>query len=110
MVHNCCCGCGNEVITPIGKTDWQLTEESGSITIYPSIGNWSFKCRSHYWINKNRVLWADQWSDEMIQAGRQSDRFRKEAYYKNRNSEPDIITKWINHMLEKIGRWWNNLF
>lgn len=24
-VHKCCCGCGNEIVTPITPTDWQLT-------------------------------------------------------------------------------------
>ena len=26
--------------------------------LYPSIGNWQFPCRSHYWIRRNRIIWA----------------------------------------------------
>lgn len=24
LVHKCCCGCGTEVVTPLGPTDWTL--------------------------------------------------------------------------------------
>lgn len=57
-VHLCCCGCGQEVVTPLSPTDWQLTFDGLSISLYPSIGNWRFSCRSHYWIRNNRVIWA----------------------------------------------------
>lgn len=110
MVHKCCCGCGNEVVTPMGKTDWQLTEETESISIYPSIGNWGFKCKSHYWINKNRVLWSDQWSEDMIKAGRRSDRLKKEAYYKNESGDAYPVTNIISQLLQSLKNWWNNLF
>ena len=64
--HNCPCGCGNEVVTNISPRGWQLTYDGESISLYPSIGNWDFKCRSHYWITRNRVLWAARWSDKRI--------------------------------------------
>lgn len=60
-IHKCCCGCGHEVVTPISPTDWQLTFDGRSISLYPSIGNWSFKCQSHYWIRNNRVEWCPKW-------------------------------------------------
>ncbi|MGN6800789.1 MAG: DUF6527 family protein [Ginsengibacter sp.] len=25
-------------------------------TFYPSIGNWSFDCQSHYWIRENMIV------------------------------------------------------
>ena len=70
VVHRCCCGCGNEVVTPLTPSDWQLTFDGESITLFPSIGNWSLPCRSHYWIRKNEVRWAEMWSDEMIRKNR----------------------------------------
>jgi Family of unknown function (DUF6527) len=79
--HKCCCCCGNEVITPISPTDWQLTFDGQSISLYPSIGNWGFDCRSHYWIRRNRVEWASQWSQERIKRGRDSDQLAKERYF-----------------------------
>lgn len=80
-VHKCCCGCGQEVVTPLSPTDWKLIYDGASVTLSPSIGNWSFECRSHYLIVRNIVKWADQWSPEQVQEGRVHDRRTKEAYY-----------------------------
>jgi hypothetical protein len=55
--HKCCCGCGRDVVTPISPTDWQLIFDGRSVSLKPSIGNWSYPCRSHYWIKGNRVEW-----------------------------------------------------
>ena len=58
-IHKCPCGCGNEVITPIDEINgWKLIFNGKSISLYPSIGNWNLKCQSHYWINKNQIIWA----------------------------------------------------
>lgn len=70
IVHKCCCGCGQEVVTPLSPGHWQLTFDGETISLYPSIGNWGFKCQSHYWIKGNRVKWAPRWSKEEIAAGR----------------------------------------
>ena len=59
-VHRCCCGCGEKVVTPFSPTDWKLTFDGDSVSLYPSIGNWSFRCRLHYWIERNTIKWADQ--------------------------------------------------
>jgi hypothetical protein len=72
-IHKCCCGCGEKVVTPLSPTDWKLTFDGESISLHPSIGNWSFPCRSHYWIQENQVRWAEQMSDEQIKAGRLAD-------------------------------------
>lgn len=61
VLHKCCCGCGNEVVTPLSPSDWQLTFDGETISLFPSIGNWSFPCRSHYWIRKDKVVWVDDW-------------------------------------------------
>jgi hypothetical protein len=55
VVHKCACGCGSEVVTPLSPTDWKLTFDGESISLHPSIGNWSFACRSHYWITNGQV-------------------------------------------------------
>ena len=66
VVHRCCCGCGREVVTPLSPTDWTLIFDGRSISLDPSIGNWSFSCQSHYWIRRNRVIWDRRWSKEEI--------------------------------------------
>ncbi|MEO5931118.1 MAG: DUF6527 family protein [Candidatus Kapaibacterium sp.] len=57
-VHRCCCGCGENVVTPIGDTGWTLTSDDQSITLHPSIGNFNQPRRSHYWIQRDRVVWC----------------------------------------------------
>ena len=81
VAHKCCCGCGREVVTPLSPTDWSLTYDGESISLSPSIGNWSFECRSHYWIEKGICRWGDRCSKEQIELGRAHDRRVKERYY-----------------------------
>jgi len=73
-IHACMCGCGREVVTPLSRAGWRLTRNGGAISLYPSIGNWSFPCESHYWIKNNRVVWAERWSRTKIERGQQPDR------------------------------------
>jgi Family of unknown function (DUF6527) len=56
-VHRCPSGCGKDVVTPLGFTGWRL-EFDGAVTLRPSIGNWSYPCRSHYWIICDRIVWG----------------------------------------------------
>ena len=80
VVHKCLCGCGQEVVTPLSPTDWRLTFDGASISLDPSVGNWSFDCQSHYWITRNRVRWAGKMSREQIAAVREQDVLAKAAY------------------------------
>ena len=73
VVHRCLCGCGGEVVTPLDPHRWSLTFDGASISLAPSIGNWSFACQSHYWIERNRVYWSRRWTREEIAHGRAFD-------------------------------------
>ena len=66
-VHRCACGCGNRVVTPIRPKKWHLTFNGEAVSLDPSVGNWSFPCQSHYWIESDRILWAGQMSKEKIE-------------------------------------------
>jgi hypothetical protein len=90
VVHKCACGCGSEVVTPLSSTDWKLTCDGESITLYPSIGNWNFDCKSHYWIRNNKVKWSDKWSESEIELGRVRDREHKTEHYHNRQSNQEL--------------------
>jgi hypothetical protein len=101
VVHRCCCGCGNEVVTPLSPTDWKLTFDGETISLYPSIGNWGFKCQSHYWIRNNSVRWARQWSHSQVEVVRAADRCLKERhlsapgtapYPVAEGEKPDLVT------------------
>jgi len=79
--HRCFCGCGKKVVTPLSPTDWQLTFDGDTVSLDPSIGNWSYPCRSHYILHNNRVRWAGSMSDREIRAGRARDVMDKRRYY-----------------------------
>lgn len=81
-IHLCCCGCGSEIVTPLVPTEWKLQEDNaGTVTLSPSIGNWTLPCQSHYFIRRNRIVWAKQMSDAQIVRGRQWDKRAKERYF-----------------------------
>jgi hypothetical protein len=92
-VHSCCCGCGQEVVTPLTPTDWQLTNNSGKVSLWPSVGNWNLQCQSHYVIRDNRVLKAGSWSDARIKAERRRDKAAKAEYYAklNQSQQPNQL-------------------
>src|SRR5258708_4526629 len=86
-VHKCACGCGDEVVTPLSPTDWWIEIKTGAATLGPSIGNWSFACRSHYFVRKGKVVWAGQMSRREIERGRSFDRKERERYIKQVHRE-----------------------
>lgn len=72
-VHLCACGCGMEVVTPIKPGRWRLSITAQGASLHPSIGNWSFPCRSHYWIVSGEVCWAENWAQAKVAACRKID-------------------------------------
>lgn len=90
--HLCCCGCGNKVVTPIRPTDWKLIFDGKTISLDPSIGNWSFPCQSHYWIRNNCIRWAPRWSKEEVERGRSHDRAAKEMYFGDIEAAADDVS------------------
>lgn len=88
-IHRCCCGCGEEVVTPLSPAEWQLERRGLSVSLYPSIGNWNFRCQSHYWIRRNRVVWAGALSAEHIALVQGHDRTAKAAHIAEVNAAKD---------------------
>jgi hypothetical protein len=78
--HKCCCGCGEEVITPLNKARWRVIKAGDKVSLYPSIGNWKYVCRSHYWIRQNQVIDALPMSKESIKLVEERDRLDKQRY------------------------------
>ncbi|MGE0568571.1 MAG: DUF6527 family protein [Bacteroidia bacterium] len=54
------------------------------MSLSPSIGNWNFKCRSHYFITRNKICIARRWFGDEIEDGRKADKKLKEKYYKKK--------------------------
>ncbi len=109
--HKCCCGCGEEVITPLTAADWSVHKEGNTVSLIPSIGNWSFECKSHYWINRNQIMWAKTMSQNQIKKIKAQDKSDKAAYIAAINeqkeqqaSQPSLIAKlWLS-----LTRWWRS--
>ena len=86
--HSCCCGCGEEVITPFTPTDWRMEFDGETISLSPSVGSWTLPCRSHYIIKRGKVIEAGRWSDEAVEAERRRDRASKARFYGDRSATP----------------------
>jgi len=56
--HKCACGCGADIVTTLSPARWKLTYDGETVSLSPSIGNWSHECKSHYFITNDKVVWA----------------------------------------------------
>lgn len=86
-IHKCVCGCGHEVVTPITPTDWNLTYDGKTISLYPSIGSWNLDCKSHYFITKSVIHHCSKWSDTEIKKGREKKKKRKKFFWALRKKD-----------------------
>jgi len=86
VVHLCCCGCGEEVVTPLSPVDWKLICDGETVSLDPSIGSWNLPCRSHYWITRGRVRWSYDFSDDEIAETRHEDRRRRREFHSLRRA------------------------
>jgi hypothetical protein len=79
--HCCACGCAEEVITPLTPTDWKMTFDGETISLWPSVGNWQLACRSHYVIESGQIIRADDWTERQVAAEQARDKAAKARYY-----------------------------
>ena len=63
VVHKCACGCGEKVVLPLSPEHWKLTYD-GEVTLSPSIGNYQYECKSHYFIRNGNVVWVESFKEE----------------------------------------------
>ena len=103
-VHKCCCGCGEEVVTPLSPADWRCTKGANGVSLSPSIGNWSYQCKSHYFIRHNKVVWAGSMTDSQIEQVKNQDLNDKANYIHERNES--IKPLWF----KRVWRWILDLF
>ncbi len=80
-IHKCVCGCGNEVVTPLSPTDWELIFDGKTVSVKPLHRNWSFDCKSTILLRKNKIRYARKWKDWEIEEGRKGDSENKEKYF-----------------------------
>jgi hypothetical protein len=115
-MHRCCCGCGLEVVTPLNPAKWKLLEDDGKVSLFPSIGNWSFPCQSHYWIDENKICWARGMPKWQIERVRDRDRLAAKllevastpaAVSVSARTEDDVHAKAAAPDIDPKGGWWS---
>lgn len=59
MSHLCACGCGRRVATPIrpAPRGWAFSYDGENASVRPSVGLVKLPCKSHYIIDRGRVIW-----------------------------------------------------
>jgi hypothetical protein len=97
-VHLCACGCDHKVTLPLHPQQWAFTFNGESVSLYPSVGNVAFPCRSHYWIKEGRIRWAAQLTEEEIQRGIARDR-------RALSGEPEQQLPPVGARVVEPGRW-----
>lgn len=117
VAHKCFCGCEVEVVTPLSPTDWNLTFDGKTVSLDPSVGNWSLECQSHYLVKRNKVIWVDRWSQEEIDAGRANEQHAKERYFALPSDETERVTidkaerledgNAVQRFWRKLKKWWS---
>jgi hypothetical protein len=111
--HSCCCGCGEEVVTPLTPTDWKITYDGETVSLHPSVGSWTLPCRSHYVIRRNHVFEAPPWSEAKVAAERRRDRKAKAVHF--RTQLPDDAPESLRsarepEVLPEVPGWTVQLF
>ena len=107
VVHKCACGCGSEINTPLHPTGWAFVYNGLTISLRPSVGNWSEECQSHYWIENNKVHWSRRWSTREILEERRNHQLEINRFFGSddlmeTDKDEDVTTKtWF------IRRAWN---
>jgi hypothetical protein len=90
--HKCCCGCGEEVVTPLSPAGWRLTREGELVSLWPSVGNWDYACRSHYVIRGNAVIESRPMTEQQIAGVQRGDALALSRLVTLSNAEKDRCT------------------
>lgn len=77
-------------MTPFSPTDWKMTYDGESVSLWPSIGNWNLACRTHYIIKRDLITEAGPWSEKRIAAERIRGKAAKAAHYRVPGREPAL--------------------
>lgn len=111
--HLCACGCGYEVVTILGPADSSITYNGRGVSISTSIGNSNFPCRSHYWIEENRILWEARMTPQLTALSRARDRAAKAREYDRRDqptaAAPLEAPAYPQSENAKPKSWWHKL-
>lgn len=99
-MHLCACGCGLKVTTPILPSRWSFKDTPHGPSLWPSVGNWTQPCNSHYVIDDGDIVWCESWSPEAVMAGREREKAKRDAHYKG------LYAPWYR----RLWNWLKGLF
>ena len=100
--HLCMSSCGKEVVLPLSAQQWKLTFDGRTVSLAPSVGNWSFECQSHYWIERDTIRWAEQISKEAITSTREARASSIRTAI--REQKQSRVSAWIRRISRKLRR------
>lgn len=63
VIISCPCRCGERITINVmegPRPRWQMKVHNGFISLRPSLWVSNNKCGSHFWIEKNRVIWVKE--------------------------------------------------
>ncbi|MBT2655362.1 hypothetical protein J7E81_08945 [Bacillus sp. ISL-18] len=89
--HKCACGCGVDIVTSLSPARWRLTYDGETVSLSPSIGNWSHPCKSHYFITNDKVLWSGPISEGAIRKVVKNDQESLKRHIKKGTKENRVI-------------------
>lgn len=95
--HKCPCGCGDIIVTSFSPARWRLIYDGESVSLEPSIGNWSHACRSHYYITHDKVVWLSAISKEMATNVAENDNAALIRHYSK-----DSLRKKVMLMIKRV--------
>lgn len=90
--HACACGCGEEIVTPFTPTDWAMTYDGETVSLWPSIGSWTLPCRSHYIVRRGKVIEAEPWSEDQVENARRREKEAKAQFYGTRPADRPVVS------------------
>ncbi|MEK5391838.1 DUF6527 family protein [Margalitia sp. FSL K6-0131] len=95
--HKCACGCGANIVTSLSPSRWKLTYDGETVSLSPSIGNWSHPCQSHYFITNDKIIWAGSISKTAIQEVIKNDQESVKKHVQKSNRLIDKIKRLFKH-------------
>ena len=104
LVHRCPCGCRGLSEVGLHPATRRMIYDGENISIEPSIGVRTLQCRSHYWITKNRIIWANPLSEELDKWFDGSRRDLTKDYVETRVMRQTGICWWAR-LLNNVKKW-----
>ena len=87
----------------MNEAQWRVIKHDSTVSLWPSVGNWKYACRSHYWITESHIVIAPPMANSEITAVKQRDRRDKEVYIQllNERNSADSTKSWLQLIVQR---------